>query len=98
MAGLYSHGGVGYKIAVKVLCFQTVLQLFVRETLVTNEFTPIRRWEMRPMAAREWGLEPVLVRALALALAIRDQAPPCAWRTVHGRCGWFRARYRCRRR
>jgi len=26
---------------------------------------------MRLMALREWGLEPVLVRALALALAIR---------------------------
>jgi len=38
------------------------------------------------------GAEPVLVRALALALAIRDQAPPCAWRTVRGRCGWFRAK------
>ncbi len=52
---------------------------------------------MRLMALRELEPWPVPVRALALALAIRDQAT-CDRRTVRGRCGWFRARNSCRRR
>src|SRR6266851_1634119 len=51
---------------------------------VGSNFSFIRRRETRLMRPRELRLEPLPVPVLALA--IRDQAPPCAWRTVHGRC------------
>ena len=55
----------------------------------------VRRRETRPMASRELRLEPDRVRGLAWAIGERAT---CDWRTVRGRCGWFCASDRCRRR
>src|SRR5258708_5045185 len=74
-------------------CEEQVKCLLFR--LVGDECSPIRKREVRPMAPREWGLEPAPLPVLALA--IRDRAR-CDRRTVRGTRGWFRARNRCRRR
>jgi hypothetical protein len=49
--------------AVKVLCFDTVSQVLILNKLVGDEFSPLRRREMRRMALRELGQEPVPVLA-----------------------------------
>lgn len=75
----------------KVLFFHALLQVLILKVVsARDECSPIRTQGIRPMAARDQGLE------LAPELVMGDQVT-CDRQTVRERCGSYRARHRCRR-